>query len=150
MTENENPSATPVLSLTGALSESDERTWAMVAHLSVLLNLVTGALGPVAALVVYFIFKDRSRYVGYHALQSFLMQMLYWVGGGAIVGAVWLMTGIASAFVVGILCIPLACVITVLPVIALGYGVWGAIETSQGRDFKYWLIGDWLRGALAS
>jgi len=52
------------------LSPEDERTWSLLAHLSVLLNLVTGILGPVAAIVIYFAFKDRSRLVAYHAMQS--------------------------------------------------------------------------------
>ncbi|MGQ9834083.1 MAG: hypothetical protein ACUVRJ_09870 [Candidatus Villigracilaceae bacterium] len=34
------------------LSPSDERTWAMLSHLSVLANLVTGFLGPVIALII--------------------------------------------------------------------------------------------------
>jgi uncharacterized protein len=25
------------------------------------------------------------------------------------------------------------------------YGVIGAIQTNQGQDFRYWLIGDWVR-----
>jgi hypothetical protein len=28
------------------------------------------------------------------------------------------------------------------------YGIIGAVKTSQGYDFKYWLIGDWMRGIL--
>jgi hypothetical protein len=54
------------------LSSSDEHTWAMLAHLSVLTNLVTGFLGPVAALVIYLVFKDRSRFVAYHSMQPCL------------------------------------------------------------------------------
>jgi uncharacterized Tic20 family protein len=50
------------------------------------------------------------------------------------------------------LCIPFACVLSVLvllmPLISLIYGVVAAIQTSQGRDFKYWLVGDWVRGTL--
>jgi len=43
------PSVAPGPGNVTPLSPSDERTWAMLAHLSVLLNLVTGFLGPVAA-----------------------------------------------------------------------------------------------------
>jgi len=134
------------------LSPSDERTWAMLAHLSVLLNLVTGFLGPVAALVIYLIFKDRSRYVAYQSMQAFVFQLVFWVGGGALIGLIWAITGILSAVIIGILCIPFALlgtlVFAALPLIALIYGPIGAIETSQGRDFKYWLIGDWVRDTL--
>ena len=134
------------------LSPGDERTWAMLAHLSVLLNLVTGFLGPVGALVIYFLYKDRSRYVAYHAMQSVVFQLLWWAAPGVLIGAMWAATGILSAVLIGLLCIPFALVLTVvialMPLAALVYGVWGALEAGQGKDFKYWLIGDWMRGTL--
>ena len=68
------------------LSPSDERTWAMLAHLSVLANLATGFLGPVIALVIYMVYKDRSRYVAYQSMQAFVFQLIAWVGGGVLVG----------------------------------------------------------------
>jgi uncharacterized Tic20 family protein len=135
------------------LSPSDERTWAMLAHLSVLLNLVTGFFGPIAALVIYLVFKDRSRYVAYQSLQSAIFQLIAWVGGGVIIGLTWAITGLLSAIVIGILCIPFALIFTLvfgaLPIAALVYGVYAAIQTSQGQDFRYWLVGDWVRGTLS-
>ena len=71
--ENPAPSAAP---LPQPLSLSDERTWALLAHLSILINLFTGVLGPVAALVIYLVYKDRSRYVAYQAMQSFIFQLI--------------------------------------------------------------------------
>jgi len=130
------------------LSPSDERTWAMLAHLSVLANLVTGFLGPVAALVIYLIYKDRSRYVAYHSMQSFVFQLVWWVGGGVLTGIAWAITGTLSAILVGLLCIPFACLISLLPLGALIYGVIGAVQCNQGQDFRYWLVGDWVRGTL--
>ncbi len=146
------PSAPPEPPILAPLSTSDEHTWAMLAHMSVLLNLVTGFLGPVAALVIYLIYKDRSRYVAYQALQAFVFQLIWWAGGGALIGLMWAIVGLTSALLFGLLLIPIACVLTpllgVLPIAALFYGFWAGIETSQGKDFKYWLIGDWLRGTL--
>jgi uncharacterized protein len=130
------------------LSPADERVWAMLSHLSILLNLVTAFLGPVAPLVVYIAYKDRSRYVAYQAFQAFVFQLVGWVGGGALVGAAWVVTGILSSFVVGIVCIPFACLFSLLPLAALGYSLLGAIECSQGRNFRYWLVGDWVQGML--
>lgn len=130
------------------LSTSDEHTWAMLAHLSVLANLVTGFLGPVAALVIYLVFKDRSRYVAYHSMQSFVFQLVWWLGGGALTGIAWTFTGIASIALIGLLCIPLACLISLIPLGALIYGAIGAVQCSQGQDFRYWLVGDWMRSTL--
>jgi len=130
------------------LSPSDERTWAMLAHLSVLLNLVTGMLGPVAALIIYLVFKDRSRYVAYHSLQSLIFQLIAWVGGGVLVGIAAALAGVLSAVVIGLLCWPSVAVLALLPLAALVYGVIGGIQCSQGQDFRYWLVGDWVRGTL--
>jgi uncharacterized protein len=134
------------------LSPSEERNWSMLAHLSVLINLVTGLLGALAALIIYLVFRDRSRYVAYHAMQSFIAQLICWGGVGLIIAGIWAITGMLSLVLVGLLCIPFACVITplvmLLPLFNLVGGVWGGIQTSQGRDFKYWLVGDWVRGIL--
>jgi uncharacterized Tic20 family protein len=136
--------------VTSSLSPSDERTWAMLAHLSILLNLVTGFLGVIAALLIYLVYKDRSRYVAYQSMQAFLFQLIWWFGGGLLTGFAWAVTGIFSAILIGILFIPLACIISLIPLAALAYGIVGAVECNNGRDFRYWLIGDWVRGELVN
>jgi hypothetical protein len=120
----------------------------MLAHLSSLVNLFTGILGPVVAGVIYLAWKDRSRYIAYHALQSLVLQLIVWVGGGTIVAIAWIVTGILSAVLIGLCLIPFAIAISLIPVIAPIYSIVGAIQTSQGADFKYWVIGDWTRGTL--
>ena len=131
-----------------SLSPSDERTWAMLAHLTVLANLVTGFLGTVAALVIYLVYKERSRYVAYHSMQAFIFQLVWWIGGGALTGIAWTFTGISSIALIGLLCIPLACLVSLVPLGTIVYGIIGAIQCSQGQDFRYWLVGDWVRGTL--
>ena len=130
------------------LTPSEERSWAMLAHLSILLNLVTGLLGLVGALAIYLIYQNRSRYVAYHALQSLIFQLIVWLGGGVLTGIAWAITGTLSAILIGLLCIPFALVITVIPLAGVVYGVIGGIQCSQGQDFRYWLVGDWVRGTL--
>ncbi len=130
------------------LSPGDERTWGMMAHLSVLLNLVTGLGGPIAVLIIYIVYKERSRYVAYHALQSLVFQIIWWVGGGALAGISWAISGALTAVIIGLLCMPFACLFSLMPFASLIYGIVGAVQTSQGQDFKYWLVGDWVRGTL--
>jgi uncharacterized protein len=130
------------------LSAGDEHTWAMLAHLSVLANLVTGFLGPIAALLIYLVYKERSRYVAYHSLQSLVFQLVFWIGAGAVAGISWAISGVLSAVLIGLLCMPIACLISIVPLGALVYGIVGAVQVSQGQDFKYWLVGDWVRGTL--
>jgi len=148
------PVAPPQAAPLPPLSPSDEKTWAMLSHLSVLLNLITGFLGVIAAFVIYLVYKDRSRYVGYHALQAAIFQLIWWFGGGMVIGIMWAIAGALSAILIGIVLIPFALLFTflfaLLPLGAVIYGIIGTIQTSQGQDFKYWLVGDWVRGTLTN
>ena len=130
------------------LSPEDERLWAMLAHLSVLLNLVSGFLGPVAAIVIFAVYKDRSRYVAFHALQSFWMQLVLWVGGGLLAGVIWFLSGLLSAVLIGLLCMPLACLFSFVPLVAIVYGLVGALQAYQGQDFRYVVFADWAEKML--
>jgi uncharacterized Tic20 family protein len=132
------------------LSPADERMWAMLAHLSVLANLITGFLGPVIALIIYLVYKDRSRFVAYQSMQAFLFQLVWWVGGGILTGIAFTVAGVLSAVLVGLLCLPFACLTALIPIAALVYGVVGAVQSSQGQDFRYWLIGDWAIGIVTA
>lgn len=145
-TETQTAPSTPTSP--AQLSQGDERTWAMLAHLSVLVNLFTGVLGPVVALIIYLMFANRSRYVAYHAMQSFLFQLVVWYG----IGVMWGVVGLLSAVVIGVVLIPFACVITPLLLVGMAiapiYGIVGAVQTSQGQDFQYWWVGSWVRNLL--
>ena len=142
------PAAEPTPALVPALSPQDERTWAMLAHLSILLNLISGFLGVVAALVIYLVYKDRSRYVAYQAMQAFLFQLVAWVGGGLIAGLAWTFVGILSAVVIGVCLIPFAVLISLIPLGAIIYGIIAGVKCNEGEDFRYWLVGDWTESIV--
>ncbi len=125
------------------LSPEEERTWAMVAHLGVFVNLFTGFLGPLVPLLIYLIYKDRSRYVRFQAFQAFIFQLVYWIGGMLVVGAVWLFVGLLSAIFIGVCLIPFAFILSLFLVVPYIYGIVGAVKTYQGEDFRYWLIDEW-------
>lgn len=130
------------------LPTHEERTWGMLAHLSILLNLVSGFLGMVAAIVIYFTYKNRSRFVAYHAMQSFIFQVITWLGAGLVAG-LFLGFGTALAFLI----IPLLCLIPgILVFLAIPasiiYGIIGAVQVNNGEDFRYWQVGDWVRDIL--
>jgi uncharacterized Tic20 family protein len=134
------------------LYHAEEQTWSLLAHLSILLNLITGFAGPIAALVIYLIYRDRSRKIAFHALQALIFQLIWWYGGGLLIGAMWAFVGALSAILIGIILIPIAIVMTfilaVLPIGAVIYGIIGAIQVNQGQDFEYWLVGRWVRNTL--
>ena len=115
---------------------SDEKTWAILAHLSILLGAITvGLLGPVAAFVIWLVKKDESDYVARQALQSLIYQIvvavLSWI--------MWVV--IVLLFTVGIGCclVPLG---VLLDLAAIGYGCYAAYVCSLGQEFKYPLIWD--------
>jgi hypothetical protein len=81
-------------------------------------------------------------------MQAFVFQLVWWVGAGAVAAAAWAFSGILTAILIGCCLMPFALLISLIPLGALVYGVIGAIQTSQGLDFKYWLIGDWVRDTL--
>lgn len=132
-----------------SMPASQEQTWAMISHLSILLNLVTGILGPVVALIIYLVYKDRSRYVAYQSLQALIFQLIVWIGIGLVIGAIWLFTGLLSIILIGLLLVPVALLATIflmaVPLGSLIYGVYAGIKCSHGEDFRYWLVGDWVR-----
>jgi uncharacterized Tic20 family protein len=151
MEQNDSTNISPspqLINSNQSLSTSDERTWAMLAHLSILLNLVSGFLGIIAALIIYLVYKNRSNYVAYQSMQAFIFQLVWWFGGGILTGLAWAITGILSAVLVGLVLIPLACAISLIPLASLVYGVVGAVQCNNGQDFRYWLIGDWVRVEL--
>ncbi len=118
-----------------------------------LLNLVTGFGGGIAALIIYLVYKDRSRYVAFQSLQALLFQSIFFFGAGALIGVIWAIVGALSIIVIGVLLVPFALLATVLliimPLIALVYGVIGGIECNNGEDFRYWLIGEWTLNMMA-
>jgi len=117
----------------------DERTWSVLAHLSMFLNLFTGFMGPVAALVIWLVYRDRSPEVAFHALQSMWYQ-LAWV---VILGAGWALTGLLTVVLVGFLLIPVMAVLTIVPFVHAGYA---AYKVSDGEDYRYAFVGDLVQG----
>ena len=90
------------------VSAAHERSWAALAHLSALLNLFTGFLGPAAALVVWLVYRERSPVVARHAMRSVVYQSV-WL---AALFAGWSVTFFLTAFVVGVLLWPVMGVLT--------------------------------------
>ena len=119
----------------GGMSAQDERTWSMLSHLSVLLSLVTGIGGPIAALVIWSVYKDRSQRVAFHALQSLWYQVAWIV----ILFVGWTVTGILSLIFIGLLLIPVMLIATIVPIVHQCYA---AYKVNQGVDYRFPVIAD--------
>ncbi len=121
------------------VDERDERMWSGLAHLSVFLNLFTGFLGPVAAFVVWLVYRDRSEAVAFHALQSAVYQTA-WILALA-VG--WAITGLLTVVLVGFLLMPFMLIATVFP---FAHAIYAAYQIGKGREFRYPLAADMVDG----
>jgi uncharacterized Tic20 family protein len=118
-----------------AMSAQDEKMWSVLSHLSMFLNLFTGFLGPVAALIIWLVYKDRSRRVAFHALQS----MWYQVGWLVILAVGWTVTGLLTIVLIGLLLIPVMAIASVVPFVHAGYA---AYRVSQGEEYRYPIAAD--------
>jgi uncharacterized Tic20 family protein len=122
---------------TTTMSPKGENTWSVLAHLSVFLNLFTGFLGPVAALVIWLMYKDRSPRISFHALQSLWYQVAWMV----ILAVGWTVAGILTIVLIGFLLIPVMIVATVVPFVHMSYA---AYKVSQGVDYRYPYVADMI------
>lgn len=149
----------------GARSTTDEWTTASLAHASIVLTLILAFAGGVGALlglaiplVIYLSYRERSRFIAFHALQALIYQglgvlayALLVVVTVAVVAVAWTISGLLSVVVIGFLLMPLVLLITVLMVILLlglplvwvGYGLYAAYRIYEGYNFRYWLLGEW-------
>jgi uncharacterized Tic20 family protein len=150
----------------------EERLWAAVAHGSVWITFITGFLTagfsvPVSVfipLVVYFMFRKRSDYVAFHALQAFVLQLIGTLGALALLiigGAAWvvglIVAVIAIAVLIGFVLVPvwglvgivLLLVAIGLPFVMLLFGTIATIETYNGRDYRYPVVARWVDRQLA-
>lgn len=128
----------------------EERSMAALAHASILLNVFFPGLGVIAAAAIWFTQREKSHFVGRQGMQATIFQGLLLL--------LTVLTGVAASAAIAV------AVITervdggaffLVPIVLMGllflglilllgllYGLVGAYETSQGRDFRYWLIGD--------
>jgi len=150
----------------------NERTMAALAHASVVLTFVIALgsgglgflLGVLVPLLIWLAYKDKSAYVSFQALQatvfqavSVIVMVIVVAVSIALIVVGWTVSGALTAILIGLCLMPFAVLITVvlalvvliLPFAQLGYGLYAAYETYQGRDFRYWLIGEALEKELA-
>jgi len=143
-----------------------EWTVAAIAHAAILVTVALGPaigigllIGPAVVVAIYLAYRSRSDFVSHHAVQALVYQV---AGGGALavlgglglsaVAAAW---GVSNAVSTGLpassvqtSALPFTLIIagTLLSVLLswLAYGLYAALQVYQGRDYRYWLIGDWM------
>jgi uncharacterized Tic20 family protein len=145
----------------------EEMTWAVVAHLSILLTFLLGVstgglatlLGPIVPGIIWYVFRDKSEYVEEQAKQATIFQLAGIVAlfALAVIGAIlvtvgWVVSAVLVVVLVGLLLMPVMLIVTVLwivaivalPIAQVVYGCYAALEAYNGRPFRYWWIADLL------
>lgn len=138
---------------------AENRLLAALAHGSV----VAQGIGILVGILVYLTQQEKSRYVAYQGLQAAVYQLVNLI----ISIGMWVIWGV----IYGVSMIPLikqaetnpdaappaifwiSMMLMVIPLVYMVlvglYGLWGAVRTWQGKDFKYLILGNWLeKGGL--
>jgi uncharacterized Tic20 family protein len=121
------------------VSATEERTWSVLAHLSIFANIFTGFLGPVVALIIWLVYRDRSEKVAFHALQSLWYQIAWLV----VLGIGWVTAGVLTVVLIGLLLMPVMLILTGVPFVHAAYA---AYRVSQGDEYRYALVADMMQG----
>lgn len=137
----------------------DERIMSALAHGSIILF----GMGIIAAVVIWVTQKDRSRYVSFQALQALVYQIvgfaLYFAGFCCWLAIYFIsFIPLMAAAEQGASDPPLfflgAMALMVVPFALMGLwilgGLWGAVRTLQGRDFRYLALGHQLERWLTT
>lgn len=150
---------------------SEERTMAATAHASSLLTLLisfgTAGLGGIlfafVPFLIYLSYKDKSRFVAFHAAQAFALQVVGTVGfflsiiaGTIVMVVVWAVSGLLVVILIGFILLILSLIITLAiitiwisaPFVGMAFSCVGAYETANGRNYYYPYIGEWVQDWL--
>jgi uncharacterized Tic20 family protein len=119
---------------------ADEKLWGMLAHLLTLLGHVVVVGAYIAPLVIYLVYKDRSQFVAFHALQALFFQLL------ALAVTIALMLFSVVTLGCGIL---LAAPLEIaLAIAVLVYAIIAAIQANNGVWYELPIVGRWARNTL--
>ncbi len=114
---HQQPGYPPSYAAPTALSPSDERMWATLAHIGPVLTSF------VAPLLIWLVFRDRSRFVDDQGKEALNFQIF-----------------LAIAYVVGVITFVIAIgfvIMLVAWVLAIVFGIQGAIAASKGEPYRY-------------
>ncbi|MBU0762597.1 MAG: DUF4870 domain-containing protein [Candidatus Altiarchaeota archaeon] len=112
---------------------SDDNVMAALAHA---LALVAPVIAP---LIIWIIYKDKSRYVKNQSMQALIFQL----AGFVVIGACFMIFFVFAFATMGLgsLCFP----VLFIPMLGvLGYSLYAALKCYKGEDFKYPVIADFV------
>lgn len=110
----------------------EERNLAMLAQLFGLLGFIVSGVGHIVApLVLWYIKREESPFVAFHAMQTTLFQLAMTLGTVAVVL-------VAVVTCVGVVLVP------VWLVIWLVFSIMGTVAAARGEWSRYPVVGNWV------
>jgi uncharacterized Tic20 family protein len=124
---------TPTYLAPRPLSQSDERLWATLTHVSALVGLVVGAsfLGWLGPLIILLVLKDRSAFVVDHAKATLNFQITMLIAA-VIAFFLWFV-------LIGFL------ITAAIYVVVIVFSIIGALAANRGERYRYPLTITFLR-----
>ncbi|MCW5940537.1 MAG: DUF4870 domain-containing protein [Fimbriimonadaceae bacterium] len=120
------------------MSSQEERTWGALAHVIPLVASFVTGFGWLAALAIYFVYREKSRFVAFNALQQVYASV--------------------AMFLVGVVCFILAItVVGILLAVPLGLAaavaylvlsVIAAIKANEGTVYCLPAVGEYARKSV--
>jgi uncharacterized Tic20 family protein len=119
------------------LSPSDERTWAILAHVSplVLAAITVGTLGFIAPLVIWLVLRERSTFVDDQAKEALNFQITVAIVGvvGMVLRTIFGWIPLLGGLVSGIVWV----VLTVVWIATIVLAVIAAITAARHEAYRY-------------
>jgi hypothetical protein len=107
----------PAYAAPAPLTQSDERLWATLSHVG---GIVFGFLAP---LVIWLVFRERSRFVEDQGKEALNFQILVTIA--------YVVGSITTVLLIGFVILPLAWIAAVV------FGIMGAIAANRGDLYRY-------------
>ncbi|WP_432878709.1 DUF4870 domain-containing protein [Kribbella sp. CA-245084] len=111
-----------------ALSASEERTWAMLAHVGVFIAAWV-AMGFLCPLIIWLLFRGRSEFVRKNAVESLNFQISLLIYTAIAVVLVLITFGLGVLIIVPLIVIGAVAAVVVI--------VLATIAASSGQDYRY-------------
>jgi uncharacterized membrane protein len=115
------------------MAPNEERTWASMAHVIPLAcSVLLGGFGWLAAIVIYFAFRERSQFVAFHAKQEIALHLANFVLILACVAMALTIVLIPLAIVCGIVAFFAMVVLPIVGAVKAGNGEWYRLPVVGG------------------
>ena len=99
------------------VSQSDERTWAMLGHLGGIV------IGFIAGLIVFLIYKDRSAYLKQQGAEALNFQITMAIG--------YVIASVLSVVGIGLLLYPVVAILQIV------FGIIAGLAANKHEDYRY-------------